>query len=124
MKKVKLVIKNFVLEILLNDTIIAKKVYDILPIESVANVWGEEIYFSIPVVSKNEFPTTEVEIGDVCYWPEGNSFCIFFGKTPISTTEKPVPYSEVTVIGKFEPKKDVISNLKKIKSNQKVKLVK
>ena len=33
----------------LNDSDTAKKIFDALPIEGSANVWGEEIYFSIPL---------------------------------------------------------------------------
>jgi hypothetical protein len=124
MKKIFFETQNFLLEILLNETSIAQKIYDSLPIESVINLWGEEIYFPIPVLVENERPTIDVEIGDIGYWPEGNSFCIFFGKTPISTTNKPVPYSEVTLVGKFDPKKEVVTNLKTLKSGEKIKLTK
>jgi len=124
MKKINFESQNFLLEILLNETIVAQKIYDGLPMESVINIWGEEIYFSIPVILENEIPTIDVEIGDIGYWPEGNSFCIFFGKTPISITNKPVPYSEVTLIGKFDTRKEIITNLKKLKSGEKVKLIK
>jgi len=124
MKKINFETKIFSLEIILNETNIAQKIYNSLPINSVANIWGEEIYFSVPVVLKNEISTTDVEIGDIGYWPEGNSFCIFFGRTQISTTDKPVPYSEITLIGKFEPKKEVVAQLKKIRSGEKVRLIK
>ena len=124
MKKINFESQNFLLEILLNETIVAQKIYDGLPMESVINIWGEEIYFSIPIILENEIPTIDVEIGDIGYWPEGNSFCIFFGKTPISITNKPVPYSEVTLIGKFDTRKEIITNLKKLKSGEKVKLIK
>ena len=124
MKKIYLEFKNFSVEVSLNDTVVAQKIYNSLPIESEINIWGEEIYFTIPIVSDNENPTMEVEIGDIGYWPQGNSFCIFFGKTPISTTNKPVPYSEITLIGNFEPKKEIITNLKKLKFGEKVRMIK
>lgn len=31
------------------DTVCAKAVYDILPIEANLNTWGDEFYFSIPL---------------------------------------------------------------------------
>lgn len=64
-----------------------------LPVESVARVWGEEVYFPIPVKLGAEKSKSKVEPGTLAYWPEGNSFCIFYGKTQ--------PYSRVNVIGKI-----------------------
>lgn len=123
-KEIKVVFLEFVLPVVLNDTKIAKKIYDSLPIESKVHLWGDEIYFEIPVKSENENSTLDVEIGDVGYWPEGNCFCIFFGRTPISKTDKPLPYSEVTLVGKFKCDDNIISQLKKVKPNTKVKIEK
>lgn len=86
----------------LNDTHIAQTVYNTLPIEASGSHWGDEIYFSIPVDMDNEKPQDEVEVGDLAYWPQGNGFCIFYGKTPASTEDKPRPASPVTVIGKIK----------------------
>jgi hypothetical protein len=35
-------------------------------------------------------------------WPAGSAFCIFFGPTPVSKTEKPRAYSPVNILGKIE----------------------
>ncbi len=122
--KIKVVFKNFEFLAELNDTNIAKKIYNVLPIETRVQTWGQEIYFKIPVKCDNEKPTLDVNIGDLAYWSEGECFCIFFGRTPISTTDKPVPYSEVNVIGKFSVEKNIIENLKKINRNSKIKILK
>ncbi len=126
MKKIKIVFeKNFLVCAELNDTKIAEEIYNNLPIESSTNLWGEEIYFKIPVKAKNELPTLDVNIGDIGYWPDGTSFCIFFGKTPLSKSEnKPVPYSEITVIGKIIFDDEIIKKLKNIKPGSKVILQK
>ena len=83
-----------------------------LPVESVAQRWGEEIYFEIPVRMKNETPTLDVSIGDVGYWPDGHCFCIFFGKTPASKGKEPRPASEVTLIGKTSASPDLLEKVK------------
>ncbi len=112
------------LECELNNTNIAQRIYEILPQQARVHLWGEEIYFELPIKLPNEVPTLDVEIGDVGWWPEGNCFCIFFGKTPISTSSKPKPYSEVTIIGKIKLEKPTIEKLKQVKSNSKVVLSK
>lgn len=115
--------QNLFFECKLNNTETSKKIFSILPQESKINRWGQEIYFKLPLeLKENEVPTLNVEVGDVAWWPEGCCLCIFFGKTPISTTEKPKPYSEVTVVGKIKLDKTDIENLDNIKQNSKVRL--
>lgn len=63
-----------------------------LPIVGIANIWGEEVYFDIPLQVDNENPSPSAVAGDICYWSPGPAFCIFFGKTQ--------PYSPVNHIGK------------------------
>jgi hypothetical protein len=41
-----------------------------------------------------------VSIGDLGYWPEGDAFCIFFGRTPISRSGEIRPASPVNVFGR------------------------
>jgi hypothetical protein len=80
----------------------AKAIYEALPIEARASTWGDEIYFSIPVDIKSENSKEVVELGDLAYWPPGNAFCIFFGKTPASRGNEIRPASAVNVFGKIE----------------------
>jgi len=88
------------MEASLNDSPTAKAIWENLPIESVVNLWGNEIYFETPVVaSLEQGATTDVEKGYVCYWPRGRAICIFFGPTPLSKGEEIVPASPVNVIG-------------------------
>jgi hypothetical protein len=64
----------------------AEEVWNELPIEGEAQLWGDEIYFPIPVSTEAEPEAwEEVEVGDVGYWPPGNALCLFFGRTPAST---------------------------------------
>jgi len=85
----------------LNDTKTAQAIWDGLPIRGRANLWGDEIYFAIPVSVKQEAGQELVDVGDLGYWQPGKSFCIFFGPTPMSEGEQPRPASPVTVFGKI-----------------------
>jgi hypothetical protein len=95
-------------EIELNDSTTADALFLALPLEREINVWGGEIYFEIPVHDKLEKGRKIMEVGEVAYWPEGEAFCIFFGRTPASTGEAPEAYTAVTPLGK------VVTNLEKL----------
>ena len=84
----------------LRNTPTAQKILEILPIQGSANVWGEEIYFDIPLQTRLEPDASEeVDVGDLGYWPAGPAFCIFFGPTPVSRGDQPRAYSPVNVFG-------------------------
>jgi hypothetical protein len=83
----------------LNDTETAKAIWSGLPIKGSANIWGEEIYFEIPIRHPLELGQETVQAGDLGYWPPGRAFCIFFGPTPASKGDEIRPASPVTVIG-------------------------
>jgi hypothetical protein len=85
----------------LNDSPTAQQIWKSLPIEGSANVWGDEIYFEIPVKAGQEPDARQdVEVGELGYWPAGNAFCIFYGPTPVSTSSQPRAYSPVNIIGR------------------------
>lgn len=84
----------------LNDTGTAQAIWETLPIKGRVNLWGDEIYFSIPLSLELEAGQELVKIGELGYWPEGNAFCIFFGPTPVSRGDEIRPASPVTVFGK------------------------
>ena len=85
----------------LNDTPTAQQIAAALPIEGRVNVWGDEIYFEIPVIAEQEPDArAEVEMGELGYWPVGHAFCIFFGPTPASIDERPRAYSPVNILGR------------------------
>lgn len=107
MKKIKIKAGKVEVEAELNESLVAQKIWEILPIKAKANTWGEEIYFEIPLKTELENPQEEVKEGDLGYWPPGKAFCIFFGLTPASVPGHIRPASEVEVIGKVlgDPKK-------------------
>lgn len=85
-----------------HDHPVAGAILKMLPLTSIAQRWGDEIYFDVPVKTASTAPTTTVRIGDLAYWPDGPCLCIFFGKTPASKADEPRPASEVTVVGHTE----------------------
>jgi len=84
----------------LNNTSTAQAIWEALPVKGRVNLWGDEIYFSIPLRLKLEAGQELVSIGDLGYWPDGNAFCIFFGPTLVSQGDEIRPASPVTVFGK------------------------
>ena len=86
----------------LNDSSSAQEIWDALPIEGSAKVWGDEIYFRIPVALAEDEAQEVVALGDLGYWPPGSAFCIFFGPTPMSRGNEIRPASPVNVFGEVE----------------------
>ncbi len=83
------------------NTKTVEAVWRALPIDARANRWGEEIYFSTPVEAPIEDGQETVEVGAVAYWPPGKAICLFFGRTPVSTDERPRAASAVNVFGRI-----------------------
>lgn len=100
-RKIRIITGELKVEAELNDSKTAQLIWDALPIESSNNLWGEEIYFGIPVKSVQEKGAREVvSAGELGYWPPGRAFCIFFGPTPASRGEEIRAASAVNIIGK------------------------
>src|SRR4030065_1591910 len=100
-RKIRILTGELKVEAKLNDSKTAQLIWDALPMESNINLWGEEIYFSIPVKAGQEEGAREVvSAGDLGYWPPGHAFCIFFGPTPASRGDEIRAASAVNIIGK------------------------
>lgn len=91
---------NVTMDAMLNETATASEIWDALPITARANIWGDEIYFAIPVHRDEEHAKATVGLGDLGYWPPGNAFCIFYGPTPMSRGDEIRPASPVNIVGK------------------------
>ncbi|MDY5679002.1 MAG: cyclophilin-like fold protein [Candidatus Methanomethylophilaceae archaeon] len=68
------------------------------------NMLGGMMYGELPldVILPKEGRTTQLETGDIAYWPGPGAFCIFFGPTPLSGEDgQPVAPYPVIRIGKM-----------------------
>jgi hypothetical protein len=92
--------KNIGFYVQFNETPTANDMIKGLPVEGVVSKWGDEIYFKTGINASGDGRTTDINVGDVAYWPEGQCLCIFYGPTQASTTDKPVPASPVIIVGK------------------------
>jgi hypothetical protein len=109
-------------DVLLNETPTAKAILDAAPFESRAQTWGEEVYFTTPVNAKLEADAKQVvEPGTVCFWTEGDALALPYGRTPISTDERPKLASRCNVLGKIEGDARALS---RIKAGEKVTVTK
>ena len=119
-KKIRILISDLRVEAELNESRTSQMIWEALPLEAKINLWGEEIYFSIPVKTGLEGGSREVvSAGELGYWPTGHALCIFFGPTPASRGDEIRAASAVNVIGK------VLSNPKaflKVKDGVKIRL--
>jgi hypothetical protein len=102
-QKIEIIAENVKFDAELNDSLTAKSIVSILPVETLAQRWGGEIYFSIPVTAELESDSREVlKAGELGFWPTGNAFCIFFGPTPASQGDEIRAASAVNIIGKMK----------------------
>ena len=109
------------LEAELRDTPTTRALAAALPFESNASTWGEEVYFATPVSANLEADARQVvEPGTVCFWTQGNALALPFGRTPISTDERPKLANPCNVLGTIRD----FSGLKSIKPGQKIRVEK
>ncbi|MDV2479804.1 MAG: cyclophilin-like fold protein [bacterium] len=98
---IQITVGDLVLRANLHDTETARRVWEALPLEADGSLWGDEIYFEIPVEMGEEDPQAVVEVGDLGYWPTGQAFCLFWGPTPASEGDEIRPASAVNVFGRI-----------------------
>lgn len=98
--RIKITVGKVSIEGEFSDTPCGKALSALLPLKNPFNVWGDEFYFSVPLDHPlDDTATRQVSIGDIGYWPPGPALAIFFGPTPMSTGDNPVPASEVNLVG-------------------------
>ena len=83
-----------------------------LPLKVKLSTWGDELYGTIPVDIDAENPREEFEVGDIAYWLQGSGFCILYGRTPASTSDKPRLISPGNHFAKIEGDVSIFKSLK------------
>lgn len=82
---------------------IARALWEALPIEGRARLWGDEVYFDVPLECDDENASPIAAPGDLSYWSPGPALCIFFGRTQ--------PYSPVNHIGRIYEGLDLFAGI-------------
>jgi uncharacterized protein len=101
--KIKIKIGKVEIFATLKKTGTADKVREALPFTSSAQIWGEEIYFKVPVSAALE-PDAQlvVEPGTLCFWTQGGCLALPYGPTPISTGTECRLTAWCNILGKLE----------------------
>jgi hypothetical protein len=80
----------------------AGTIWEALPLEGRARLWGQEVYFDVGLACPLEPQARrEVRPGDLGFWPEGPAIALFFGPTPQSDGPAPVAASPVNVFARI-----------------------
>jgi len=89
------------LEAELSDSAAGRVISSSLPFAADMSRWGEEYYGSVGIDIAEDGTVRDImEVGEIAYWPPGRALCIFFGRTPASTDERPRAASPVIPIGR------------------------
>jgi len=108
-------------EVELDDTPTAQAILAAAPFESKAQTWGEEVYFSTPVSAKLEAGARQVvDPGTVCFWTQGDALALPYGRTPISTDQRPKLANPCNVLGRLKE----FSGLKNVKAGDRIRVEK
>jgi uncharacterized protein len=98
--KLRITAGKLALEAELRDTPTSRLLIAAAPFEASAQTWGEEVYFTTPVSAKLEPDAKQVvEPGTVCFWTEGDALALPYGRTPLSTDERPKLAARCNVLG-------------------------
>ena len=87
MHNINLKFSSYTINIKLRSTKTASAIKNILPFKSIVKIWGEEIYFEIPIEESLDLENDAkdiINVGEIAYWVEGKCIAIGYGKTPIS----------------------------------------
>jgi hypothetical protein len=87
----------------LRDTPTVRALLTVLPCEASANTWGEEVYFELPLKAALESDAEQVvDPGTVCFWVQGSSLALPFGRTPASKGDECRLVTRCNVLGTIE----------------------
>jgi len=111
-KEILIIWKDKSVKGILNSSPTAEKLWETLPVKSLAQRWGDEIYFNVPIKATLENNATDVvPPGTICFWVEGNSVAIPFGKTPISRGNECRLITAVNILGTISDSPNTLSSI-------------
>jgi len=86
----------------LGATPTARAVWEALPLEGSAQLWGSEVFFDVALRLEAEPDARAVvRSGEIAYWAGGPAIALFFGPTPLSRGDDPVAAAPVNVFGRI-----------------------
>ena len=87
---IKIIVSDIALNCRLRKNKTANEIIKLLPLKSIVNTWGDEIYFEIPKINVNIEDNAKdiINLGEIAFWIEGNSIAIGFGRTPVSKSNE------------------------------------
>jgi len=87
----------------LEDTPTARALVATLPLKAKAQTWGEEVYFELPMKATLEVSAKQVvPPGTVCFWTEGSSLALPWGRTPVSEGDESRLVTRCNVLGRID----------------------
>jgi hypothetical protein len=87
----------------LEDTPTSRVLVAALPVKAKAQTWGEEVYFEVPVKATLEGSAKQVvPPGTVCFWTEGSSLALPWGRTPVSEGDESRLVTRCNVLGRTD----------------------
>ena len=81
---------------------LAEQIFDSLPLSGRFERWGDEICLPLDCGERDlAKPVDAVQLGDIAYSDRWKMFCVFYGRTPLSTDHEIVPNGPVEIIGRL-----------------------
>ena len=103
MRAMNITFGSLIIEVRLFDTVTADKLYTAAPFVSVAQTWGNEVYFSTRVnLLRESNARSIVQYGEVAFWLEGSAIAIGYGPTPISIGDEIRLASDCNIWGEIK----------------------
>jgi len=101
--KIRITSNDTELTALITDEAFAEKLRNILPVESSANTYGQELYFDLPIEDELHPDATDVvDPGTVTFWVQGSAMAIPYGPTPASKGDECRLVTDVNPVGRIE----------------------
>jgi len=96
----------------LSDSAAGRVVTAALPLTVRMARWGDEYYGSVGLEIPEDGTSRELmEVGEIAFWPPGKALCVFFGRTPASTDERPRAASAVLPVGRVSADLDSLKGM-------------